>query len=270
MKSKMMQMIVLAGVTAVSSFANADDSMLRVVVPMPPPTSRPSDIDVSAVSEAQKLFDSARKEAVAAHADLIKAQTALTRITASLQSQAETDSALRDAADALSAAKAAREVLVQPILASLADGSPCREALAALSKAQQTADQLRIRPQASIEDRAAAAQAVLDAKVAVAQLENAALESNPEVVAANKSCLEASQRLKQLRAQLFQGIHQDQAYIAASKAVDDARERASAADQQLSLARQDMFTAQKRLADKLDSRQQVLYWTYTHGLPDPP
>jgi hypothetical protein len=271
MKPKLFHIIVLASVTAASSVALADDgSGIRMVVPMPPPTSRPSEADFSAIADAQKWFDNARKDASAARADLIKAQSDLNRITRSLQTQLDTDGPLADAANAVEAAKATYEELAQPIMASLAELAPYREARVALATAQQAADEVRARPEAGTEERFVAAKAVLDAKATVAQLENAALVNNPDVVNAKTNCLEAAQHLRATRLRLLQAIHQDPAYVAASQAVDDARERSAAADQQLAAAKQDLFASQRRLADKQESRQQILDWTYSHGLPDPP
>jgi hypothetical protein len=270
MKRKLLQMMAIVGVTVASSVVMADESPLRVVVPMPPPTSAPSEADVSDITNAQRLLDTARKDAVAAHADLIKAQVNLNRITQSLQSHFETDGALGDAVNAVAAAKVAYESLAQPILVSLTDHATYREARAALAKAQQAADEVRARPQASTSERLAVAQAVLDAKARVAQLENTALDSNADLFTAKTNYLEAEKRLKATRVQLWQAIRQDPAYLSASQEIDEARERSTAADQQLATAKLDLYAAQRRLADKLDSRQAILDWTYRHGLPDPP
>jgi hypothetical protein len=270
MKRNVLRIIVLAGVTAVSSMALADSSGFRIVVPMPPPTSRPSEADMSAITDAQNVFDNARKDAIAAHADLIKAQVELNRITMRLQNQLESDNTLVFATNVAEGAKSRYEELTQPILASLADSAPYRDARAVLAKAQQAADEFRVRPDASTEERFAVAQAVLQAKETVSRLENAALNSHSDVVTAKKNYLDATQRLKTVRIHLLQSLYQDPAYVAASQAVSDALEKAAAADQQFATAKLDLYAAQRRLADKQDSRQQILDWTYRHGLPDPP
>jgi hypothetical protein len=271
MKRKAFGMIVLAGVTAAaSSVALGDSSGVRIVVPMPPPTSRPSDSELSAVSGAQQSLEQADRDAGVAYATLIRAQANLDRVTHALQIQMETSGPMTAAMESVASAKAAYDQAAEPVLAVVTDRSLDREARAALVRAQQEADQVRARANATTQERIAAAQAVLDAKVAVAQLENAALDGNSDVANTKKNYVDATQRLKEMRMQAWQALHQDPAYLEARRSLDDARERLISADLQVSDARQALYASQRQIADKQESRQQIVEWVREHGLPEPP
>jgi hypothetical protein len=271
MSKKLLRTIVLAGVTAASSIVLAEDgSGFRIVVPMPPPASRPSDADFTAVADAQSVLIVAQKEAADAHAELAKAQAELKRTTRQLQAGLETSSDMVAAREAVVRAKTAHEVAAKPVLAALAHCDDYREACAALTRAQQNLAEVSSRVGASFEDRVAAGQAVLNAKTAVSRLETAALDNDPGVSQAWTQCVAASGRLREVRARLEGATHQDPTYFAACQAVDDAHDKVFVADKELAAAKQDLAAARDRVADKQVARQQVADWAKSHGLPDPP
>jgi hypothetical protein len=271
MSRKVLQTIVFAGATAVSSIALADGgSGFRIVVPMPPPASRPSNADLTAVADAQSIVVIAQKEAADAHAELARAQAELKRVTRQLQGGLEANSDMISAREAVVRAKAAYEAATKPVLAALAQRADYRDACAALTRAQQTSAEVSSRVVASFEERVAAGQAVLNAKTAVNRLETVALDNDPEVAKAWSQCLAASGRLREVRARLEHTVQWDPSWVDASQAVDEAQGKALAADRELAAAKQDLATARDRVADKQAARQQVADWAKSHGLPDPP
>jgi hypothetical protein len=271
MSRKLLRTIVLASVTAVSSIALANDgSGFRIVVPMPPPASRPSDADLSAIADAQSVVIIAQKAAADAHAELAKDQADLKRIARQLQGRVETSSDMVAAREAVIRAKAAYEVATKPVLAALAQRADYREACAALTRAQQDSGEVSSRVGASFEARVAAGQVVLNAKTAVSTLETLALDNDPAVTRAWSQCLAASGQLREVRARLEGAVHQDPGYVAACEVVDEAQDKVFVADKELAAAKQDLAAARDRVTDKLAARQQVADWAKSHGLPDPP
>ena len=271
MFKKMFRNLVIAGATAAASVALAEDSSgFRIIVPMPPPTSRPSETDISSVSDAQQDVATAQRDAQAARAAYINAQSRLTQVTANLQIQLQNGSTLGDATNAVTAAKASFDAAAQPILESLAQNPDYRRAVDAVAQSQQNAAAVCASPNSGTDDRFAAAKAVLDVKASLTKLQDAALQTSSEVAAAKEKYLQANQQLKEVRAQLWQAIRQDPSYVAASQAVDDARDKSASADQQLAIARQNLYAAEKRVSDKVEAWQKISDWSYQHGLPEPP
>jgi len=271
MSRKLLRTVVIASMTTASSIVLADDgSGFRVVVPMPPPASRPSDADRTAVADAQSIVIVAQKEAAEAHAEVAKAQADLKRIRRQLQGALETSSDVVTAREAVVRAKTAHEAATKPVLAALAQRADYREACAALTRAQQASAEASSRVGTSFEERLAAGQAVLNAKTALNRLETAALDNDPAVVQAWSQCVAASGRLREVRALLEQTIQLDPSYTASNQAVDEAQGKALAADWELTAAKQDLAAARDRVADKQAARQQVAEWAKSHGLPEPP
>ena len=271
MSRKVLQTIVLGGATAVSSIALADGgSGFRIVVPMPPPASRPSEADLSAVGDAQSIVVIAQKQAADAHAELTRAQAELKRVTRQLQGGLEASGGMISARDAVVRAKAAYEAATKQVLSALAQRADYREACAAVTRAQQASADVSSRIDSGFEERVAAGQAVLNAKTAVSRIESAALDGDPDVTKAWGQCVAASGHLREVRAQLEGTLHQDPTYFFACQAVDEARDKAFMADKELAAAKQDLVAARERVADKQAARQQVADWAKSHGLPEPP
>jgi hypothetical protein len=271
MSRKLLQTVALASVITASSIVLADDgSGIRIVVPMPAPASRPSEADITSVTDAQSVVLIAQKEAADTHADLARAQADLNRLTRQLQRGLETSGDMIAAREAVVRAKSACEAASRPVLASLSMDADYRQACAALTSAQEKSAEISSRAGASFEERVAAGQAVLNAKAAVGRAEKAALDNDPEVVQAWSRCVAASGRLREVRARLEQAMRQDPIYVAASQAVDDAHDKVFAADKEFAGAKQDLAAARDRVADKQAARQQVADWAKNHGLPEPP
>ena len=271
MSGKLLRTVAFASVMTASSIVMADDgSGIRIVVPMPAPASRPSEADITSVTDAQSVLIIAQKEAADAHAELARAQADLKRLTRQLQGGLETSGDMVVAKDAVVRAKAGYEAATRPVLASLSMDADYRQACAVLTRAQETSAEVSSRGGASFEERVAAGQAVLNAKAAVGRAESAALENDPEVAQAWSRCVTASVHLREVRTQLEQATHKDPSYLAASQAVDEAQGKALAADLELTAAKQDLAAARDRVADKQAARQQVADWARNHGLPQPP
>jgi hypothetical protein len=269
MYRKLTPIVLLAAVTAVSSNVLADDD-IQLVIPMPPPASRPSDGDVNAVRDAQSVFIAAQREADAADAEYVRAQGEWKRVARQLRWELEVSRDMVRAKEAVNGAKAAYETATKPVLASLGRRADYREACDALTRAQQSAAAAASHGGARFEQRVAAAQAVLDCKAAVTRLENEAFEGDAGVVNARRRRAASVAHLRDVRARLQRALQQDPSYVAASQALQDAQDRTIAADRQLAAAKLQLSAALNLVADKQIARQEVSDWARQHGLPEPP
>jgi hypothetical protein len=269
MSGKLTQMVVLASMIAAAPNVRADDG-LQLVIPMPPPASRPSDADVTDVTNAEDVLMAAQREADAADAELVRAQGEWKRVARQLRWELEVSPYMIGAKEAANSAKAAYEAATKPVLDSLCQRADYCEACAALARARQPAPEFSGRAAASFEERVASAQAVLDRQAAVTSLERDAFNADPQVVYARGRRAAAAAHLRDVRARLLRALHQDPRYVAVCQALEDAEDKAIVADRQLAAAKLDLSAAVDRVADKEAVRQQVVEWTRRHGLPDPP
>jgi hypothetical protein len=123
---------------------------------------------------------------------------------------------------------------------------------------------------ASVEERSAGARAVLESKAAVTKLESDAFGGNVEVMDAWGRFTAATAHLRDVRSRFQRALQQDPSDVAASAAVQEARERALRGDEQLAAARLELSAARDRVRNKEAARQQLSKWTKCHALPEPP
>ena len=271
MSRKLFRTIVLASVTTASSmvFAGGWDGP-TFVIPMPPPATRPSEADMNTVADAQAAVVAAQRELAVARAESVNAQATFKRVTRELRSELETGNQMARARGAVSMAKAEYDAATAPVLASLAQRADYREACAARARAEQVAADVRAHAGASTSERVAASQALLDAKSAVARLENCAFDSSRVVANARAEYVVAVEGMWNVRRQLDEKMDLDPRYLPAQQAVADAQDWVIAAERELAVAKQNLDAAQSRYTAKQTARQDVVDWAKNHGLPEPP
>jgi hypothetical protein len=254
--------------TVASSIVLASD--VRLMIPGPTPATGPSETDVTAVTNAQDVFIGAQREADAADAELVRAEGEWKRVARQLRWELEVSRDMLSAKEMVTSAQAAYEAATRPVLASLAERADYREACDAVARAREGTAEVSAHNAASFEQRVAAAQALLNRRAAVSKLEREAFENDPEVAHARSRRAAAAAHLRQVRSRLQRAVQEDPSYVAASQAMQDAEDKASAAERHLATAKLDLSGALNRVSNKEAARQLVCDWAKRHGLPDPP
>ncbi len=202
--------------------------------PPRPPTTRPSvqipNLDPSAVEVA-------KAEDATAHTELTKAQTALSEITRKFQ---ETFNARPDVVEAttkVASAKSAYDAAAAPVLAALTSSADYQTARATADEAKQNVETVKADASATPEMRMTAAKEALTAKDALTKMRATALTSNSKASAARTDLTTQTQALAALHQQYDDSLKQDPDYASARSAFDDAKAKATAADQKLADAK---------------------------------
>jgi hypothetical protein len=227
-----------------------------------PPATRPS-LSFTGIDDALAALTKARREEAAACAELAKAQAELLGVTLKLRTDLESGSEFLQAAKAMYVATAHYAQLSKTVVASLVQRADYRDAAAALERAQQASADISSRADVTTEQRVSVSQALLAAKVAVANIQNEAINADISALKAKQSYLQAAQQVRELRAQLLKSVQQDPSFIAAKQAVDVARAKADVADEQFAIV-------QERALDLLTGRRGQTDLTSTRGLLEPP
>jgi hypothetical protein len=257
----LLDLMVLAGFALSPSMVRPDTN---VWVPLAiGPSATQADLSFNGIDEALAALANARREGAAACAELARAQAELFAVTLKLRTDLESGSEFLQATKAMYVAKAHYEKLSTPILASLVQRADYRDAAAALERAQQTSAKVRSRADVTSDQRVAVSEALLAAKVAVANIQNDAINADISAVKAKQAYLQAAQHVRELRAQLLKAIQRDASFIAAKRAVDVARAKADVADENLA-------AIQERAFDQLTGRRGQTDLTSTRGLLEVP
>lgn len=198
--------------------------------PPRPPTTRPSvqipDVDSSAV-------DVAKAEDAAAHTELTKAQTALSEITKKFQDTFNARPDVVEATSKVASSKAAYDAAAAPVLAALTSSADYQTARATADEAKQNVETVKTDPSATPEMRMTAAKEALTAKDTLTKMRAAALASDSKASAARTDLTTQTQALTALHQQYDDSLKQDPDYASAKSAFDDAKAKATAADQKL-------------------------------------
>jgi len=200
-----------------------------------------------AVEQADKDLAAARKRAAEAQNDLARARAAVSKAVAAARNEFQNSPRLRDAVQAVAAARENYETVSMPVLLSLRDTPEYKKALDAQDAADREKEEGLKAPDCDDARRAKLITAAADARTVVSRIEQEALSANPNCVAARKRLDEAIAALNKLRADFEAGL-KDSAEVTA------ARERFGPAEENAAKAAEDVRDAEKARAEAAKRR----------------
>lgn len=177
-----------------------------------------------------RVLPGARAAAVAARAQLRRAESDLNNAVIDIQRQFRRSTELRDAiAEERAAFEALNEIRAEA-LAHLQDDPSYQAALALRKQLSQEIQRQREEPETMMHKVLAAATVKLSYSATASAMEAAAISADPRVKAARERLVRAGARLSELREQLDEAVRSSAAVQMARKAVADSRIAAVAAD----------------------------------------
>ncbi len=202
--------------------------------PPRPPTTRPT-VDVPQVDPS--AVDAAKAEDQTAHSELTKAQTALSVITKKYQDAFNSRSDVVEATNKVASSKSAYDAAAAPVLTALTSSAEYQTARATADEAKTNVEQVKADSSSTPEMRVNAAKQALDAKDTLTKLRTAALTFDSKAASAKSDLTAATQAMAALHQQYDDSLKQDPDYVSARSAFDDAKAKATAADQKLAEAK---------------------------------
>jgi trimeric autotransporter adhesin len=198
--------------------------------PPPPPAILIPPADPSAV-------DQAKSQVAASHAELTKAERAVSEVTKKYQDSFNARPDVIEATAKVTNAKSVYDAAAAPVLATLTSSADYQTARATADEARQRLDNVKADASATPSVRIQAAKEALADKDALTKMRMAALASDSKVSAAKAELMTATQALANLRQQYDDSLKQDADYVSAKSAFDDAKATATEADQKLAAAK---------------------------------
>ena len=183
-----------------------------------------------------------------AKTDLKKAQAVLFAAAKRFEKTIDAKPDVQAAMQQLTVAQGSLQAETATVMGTLKSSTTYKEAQEKAQASKADVEKLRATPDATPDQRYAAAQASLAANAALSKIETTAMAADPKIAEARAKVATLSDSLKQLRSKYESGMHEDAQWTAASKDVADKQAVAEAADKQLADAR-------KTVADRQAAHQ---------------
>jgi hypothetical protein len=208
-------------------------------------TSMPvPDVDATPVNDANTALTKAK-------ADLKKAQAVLfgaaRRFEKSIDAKPDVAAAMQE----LTVAQTSLQAATTNALSGIKSDASYKDAQTKAKGARADVEQLRGNPDATPDERYAAAKASLAANDVLSKIESTALAADSHVTDGRTLVAAKGEAVRKLRAQYETAMHDDAEWAAASKDVDEKKKNVETAEKQFA-------DAQKTYADQLAARQAAI------------